>query len=159
MVRREVEALGRHDVFFSYTMREVLDRSTITEQMLATLSGFFGLAAVLLTCIGVYGTMAYAVNRRVHEIAIRMAVGAEPADINRLVLRDAARIILPGAVAGMLAAAATTFASSMLFGLTPVDPLTFLTAAVLMIAVALLAAYLPAVRAARLAPMRALRHE
>ena len=93
-------------------------------------------------------------------IAIRMALGAEPRDIHRLVIKDTAKVVLPGAVVGMLVAAAgTSLSSNILFGLTPVDPLTFLTATALLIGVALLSAYIPAVRASRLAPMRALRHE
>ena len=159
-LRRELEVLKRYSVYFTARMSEVLDRFVITERMLATLSGFFGLVALLLVCIGVYGVMAYSISRRNHEIAIRMALGAEPKDIHRLVIRDTAKIVLPGAAVGLLAAVAgTTLASNILFGLNPVDPLTFLTATALLVGVALVAAYIPAAKASRLAPMRALRHE
>jgi ABC-type antimicrobial peptide transport system permease subunit len=126
----------------------------------ATLSGFFGLTALLLACIGLYGLMAYTVTRRTHEIGIRMALGAQARDVLRLVMQETLLLVLLGVALGLGAAVATTrLISSLLFGLSATDPATLSLAALLLVAVAALAGYLPARRAASVDPIVALREE
>ena len=142
------------------TMNEVVDRSLLQERFVAQLGGFFSLFALLLASIGLYGVMSYATARRTREIGIRMALGARAADAIRLVLRETMLLVGVGVVIGLGAAfAATRLVASLLFGLSPTDPLTIALAALLMFAVTALAGYLPARRASRVDPMTALRHD
>ncbi|MGH9776308.1 MAG: ADOP family duplicated permease [Candidatus Acidiferrales bacterium] len=142
------------------TLSEQVDDSLNQERLLAMLSGFFGGLALLLTAIGLYGVMAYVVTRRQKEIGIRMALGAQPASILRLVMRNVTALLFAGIVAGLLGAWWTTrFVQQLLFELAPRDVRTIALAVILLAAVALLAGYLPARRAARLDPMRILREE
>jgi len=142
------------------TMNEVVDRSLLQERFVAQLGGFFSLFALLLASIGLYGVMSYAVTRRTNEIGVRMALGARSADVSRMVMKETMLMVVIGAAIGLGAALATTrLVSSLLFGLTPNDPMTIVVAAALMIAVAALAGYLPARRASRVDPLVALRHE
>ena len=146
-----------------------IDVSTLEEQvsatlgrprLLATLSGFFGGLALLLAVIGLYGTMSYDVTRRRNEIGIRIALGATTLGVMRLVLGDAGRLVVFGVVLGLgLALASTRFVASLLFGLTPSDPTTLALATATLVLVALPAALVPALRAARLDPMEALRED
>jgi ABC-type antimicrobial peptide transport system permease subunit len=130
------------------------------ERLLAMLSGFFGLLAAALTSVGLYGLIAYMTARRRHEIGIRMALGASPASVTRLVLREAALLLGGGLVIGIAASlAAMQAAASILFGLKPGDPLTLASAAILLVVVAVVASTIPARRAAALDPMLALRQE
>jgi putative ABC transport system permease protein len=130
------------------------------ERLLATLSGFFGALALLLAVVGLYGVMSYGVARRTNEIGIRMALGAEQARVLRMVLGEVLLLIGIGLGAGVAAALATTrFVSSLLYGITPTDPITLTLAAGVLASVAALAGYLPARRASRLDPMTALREE
>jgi ABC-type antimicrobial peptide transport system permease subunit len=116
--------------------------------------------ALLLACIGLFGIMSYSVARRTNEIGIRMALGAGRADVLRLVIREGLTPVLLGICIGLPAAiAGGRFISSLLFGLSPADPLTIVLATILLLAVAALAGYLPARRAARVDPMTALRCE
>jgi predicted permease len=134
--------------------------SLARERLLATLSGFFGGLALLLAVIGLYGTMAYSVARRRNEIGIRMALGAARADLLRLVLGEAGRLVGLGLVLGAIASlAATRLLASFLYGLSPNDPGTLALSALTLAAVALAAGTVPAWRAARLDPMTALREE
>ena len=127
---------------------------------MVTLSSLFGGLAVLLTAVGLYGTMAYSIARRTAEIGIRMALGARRTDVLRMIQRETLTMVVAGATIGVPAAiAASSFISGMLFGLKPSDPLTVGGATLLMLAVAALAAYFPARRASRLDPMHALRCE
>jgi putative ABC transport system permease protein len=120
----------------------------------------FALLALTLAAIGIYGTMAQAVQRRTHEIGVRMALGARGGDVLRMVLRQAAKLAAIGAVVGISGAlAGTRVLSTLLYGVGTLDPLTFVTVPILLIAVALFATYLPARRAARVDPMIALRAE
>jgi len=124
------------------------------------LSGFFGVLALLLASIGLYGLMAYTVTRRTSEIGIRMALGAQRRNVLWLVLRETLVLVLFGVAIGLpLAFASTRLIASHLFGVTPNDPTTIAMATVLLVIVALLACYLPARRAARVDPMVALRCE
>jgi putative ABC transport system permease protein len=115
---------------------------------------------VALASVGIYGILAYLVTQRTREIGIRMALGARAADVLRLVLREGMAPVALGGVAGMLAAVLATRAlRSMLFGVTPLDPISFAAAPALLATVALLACYLPARRATRVDPLVALREE
>jgi putative ABC transport system permease protein len=132
----------------------------LRERLMATLSGFFGGLAALIAAVGLYGVMSYLVARRTNEIGIRMALGASRGDIVRLVLREAAILLLVGLAGGaVLAVAAGYAAGSLLFGLRPTDAGILAMAAALLAAVAIAASYLPAWRASRLDPVTALREE
>jgi putative ABC transport system permease protein len=142
------------------TMDAQIAQSLTQERLLATLSGFFAGLALLLAAIGLYGIMSYTVTRRRSEIGIRIALGAQPAGVLWMVLRQVALLTLPGLAIGLGAAfAATRLVSAFLYGLKPTDPMTFALSAAILIAVALVAGYLPARRASRIDPMQALREE
>ncbi len=127
---------------------------------MATLAGGFGLLALTLASVGLYGLLAYSVAQRTKEIGIRMALGAQGPRVVALVLKNGARLVLIGIVLGLPAAwAASRWVESMLFGLTPTDPAAIVGAIVLLTTAAPLAAYLPARRASRVDPLVALRHE
>jgi predicted permease len=135
-------------------------RSLAREEAIARLTGFFGVLALLLAAIGLYGVMSYGVARRTNEIGLRMALGAPRFNVLSLILRDSFQLVALGLAAGLLAAlAATRLAASQLYGLAATDPLTFAVATATMALVALFAGYLPARRAADTDPMTALRHE
>ena len=120
----------------------------------------FAALALLLAAIGLYGVVAYSVSQRTNEIGIRMALGATREDVLRLVLRYGAGLALIGIALGFIASlAATRVLSSMLFEVSPDDPQTFVAVALLLMAVVLLASYIPARRAAKVDPMVALRYE
>jgi len=132
--------------------------SLVTERLMATLSGFFGLLAMLIATIGLYGVMSYMVSRRRVEIGIRMALGADPRSVVRMVLRESGLLLAAGVIVGVgLAALMSRWAASLLFGLEPYDPLSFVIAIVALGLVSLLAAWIPARRASRLTPTSALR--
>ncbi|MCW5969944.1 MAG: ABC transporter permease [Blastocatellales bacterium] len=160
-IRREVRNLDPNlPVFNVKTFAEHISESVSRERLVALLSGFFGLFALLLAGLGLYGVMAYAVTRRTREIGIRMALGARAAGVLWLVLRETLLLALIGTVIGLpLALATTRMTEGLLFGLTPTDPLTIVIATLVMIAVAGLAGYFPARRAAQVDPMAALRSE
>jgi len=128
--------------------------------LLARLTTIFGLLALLLAMIGLYGTLAYAVTRKTHEIGIRMALGAKPTNVLGMVLRQGITLTLIGVAFGVVATfGATRLISSMIFGVSPYDPLTFVAVAAILSIVALLACYIPARRAMKVDPMVALRYE
>jgi predicted permease len=160
-VRQTFQTLDKDlPVFNVKTFERQLNESLARDQLVATLSGFFGVLAALLAAIGLYGVMAYAVARRTREIGIRMALGAQPKSVLWLVMSEALRLVVIGMAIGVGGALmATRLISTMLFGLTPTDPLTIAIASSLFMAVAALAAYLPARRASRVDPMVVLRHE
>jgi ABC-type antimicrobial peptide transport system permease subunit len=143
----------------SYTMMPTMIRDTLVQdRILAALSGGFGGLAALLTMVGLYGLVAYSVTRRTSEIGIRMALGATPRDIARLLLGETSVLLAIGAVGGVgLALAGGRAASALLFRVTPYDPLTLAAAVGLLAAIALLASYGPARRATRIQPVVALR--
>jgi predicted permease len=137
-----------------------VDATMVQERMLATLAAAFGLLALVLTCIGVYGLLAFSVVRRTREIGIRMALGAQRGPVILMVLKDAARLVSIGVAVGLPAAwAASRGVESMLFGLKPTDPAAIGGAIALLTTAALVAAYLPARRASLVDPLTALRHE
>jgi predicted permease len=138
---------------------QISDR-TRQERIFASLTSGFGLLALLLASIGIYGIVAYSVSRRINEIGIRMALGAEREQVLRMVLGESAWIAVIGVAAGISSALALTrLIASMLYGLKAYDPLTFGASAVLLLLIGLAASWIPARRAASLDPMRALRHE
>jgi predicted permease len=142
------------------TETQQIERQLITERLIARLSSFFGLLALLLSCIGLYGLLAYEVARRTREIGIRMALGANSRSVLRLVVGQALALTLAGAAIGIGAALGVTrFLDSLLYGVKPADPLTFAAVAFVLAAVALLACYIPARRATKVDPMVALRYE
>jgi predicted lysophospholipase L1 biosynthesis ABC-type transport system permease subunit len=142
------------------TMEEELGRALAQERLLAALASGFGLLALSLACLGLYGVMGYDVARRTQELGVRMALGASARHVMWLVLREAVTLALVGAAFGLGAAlAATRFVASLLYGLTPNDPPTLMLAAALLLAVAAGAGYLPARRAAQVDPLEALRCE
>jgi predicted permease len=144
----------------TFTLNQAVDNVIAQERLVAQLSSFFGVLALALTCVGLYGLVAYSVVRRTTEIGLRAALGAQRGDILWLVLREDLRLVSLGIALGLLGALATTrLAEGLLFELTPDDPLTIAGAAFVMIAVSLVAGYLPARRAARIHPMAALRYE
>jgi putative ABC transport system permease protein len=134
--------------------------SLLQDQLMATLSGFFGFLAALLAAIGLYGVISYMVVQRTKEIGIRMAIGAERVDVLRLILREAGLLTITGLVIGAgLALGAAQAAKSLLYGLKPRDPLTLVAAVVVLSAVAAFASFWPAYRASKLDPLIALRYE
>jgi len=140
--------------------KTMIEESLLRERLMATLSGFFGLLALLLASIGLYGILSYGVASRTKEIGIRMALGARPREVLSLILREAVLLVLVGVVVGLpVVFGATRFASTLLFGLTPTDPISLGLAALLMFAVALTAGYIPARRATKVDPLVALRYE
>jgi predicted permease len=142
------------------TQTEQIDRLLFQQRMLARLSGFFGVAALVLACIGLYGLLSYEVARRTRELGIRMALGAQQRDLLRLVVGQGILLVLIGAAIGIAAAMGVTrFMSAMLYGIHAGDPFTFAGVAILLTLVALAACYIPARRAMRVDPMVALRYE
>jgi putative ABC transport system permease protein len=143
-----------HAMDFATLRAEVL---LPTRAMLAV-SSTFGLIALVITAIGLFGVISYSVNRRTAEIGVRMALGAERSDILKMVIKDGFRLTATGTFLGLLTAfGATRFLSAQLFGITATDPLTFITIAVVMFAVSLAACFVPARRATRISPTLALK--
>jgi putative ABC transport system permease protein len=141
-------------------LSERIDDSLVRDRMLATLSGWFGILAAVLTLAGLYGLMAYTVARRTNEIGIRMALGAGYGSIVRLVLGEMGLLASFGALAGVLLAnAAGKSAAALLFGVEPSDPATLTAAIAALAAIALVASYVPTRRAVRIEPVTALRQE
>jgi putative ABC transport system permease protein len=147
------------DVEFK-VMTTRIHESLLQDQLMATLSGFFGFLAALLAAIGLYGVISYMVVQRTKEIGIRMAIGAERFDVLKLILNEATLLTVTGLVIGAgLALAAAQAAKSLLYGLKPRDPITLLAAIVVLSAVAAFASFWPAYRASKLDPLIALRYE
>jgi putative ABC transport system permease protein len=147
-------------VVYITTLRSETRDSLILERLMALLSAFFGVLAAALAAIGLYGVISYAVTKRTSEIGVRMALGAETRAILLMILRDAFRVLGWGiALGALLALAAGRASSALLFGVQPYDPLTMAAAMVLLAVIAVVAASLPAARAARIQPALALRNE
>jgi ABC-type antimicrobial peptide transport system permease subunit len=137
-----------------------IHNSLLQDELMATLSGFFGFLAALLAAIGLYGVISYMVVQRTREIGIRMAIGADRVAVVRMILREAGMLTTAGLVVGTgLAFGAVQAAKSLLYGLKPRDPSTLVMAIATLSAVAALASFLPAYRASKLDPLEALRYE
>jgi predicted permease len=158
-IRHEVEAVDPNvPVFAIRSMDEVIARSTAERRFALQILGFFAGVALLLAAIGIYGVMAYTFSQRTHEIGIRMALGAEPRDILRMALREGMTLVAIGLGSGLVGALILTrFLRSMLYAVSPNDPLTFSALPALLAAVALLACFVPARRATQVDPLVALR--
>jgi putative ABC transport system permease protein len=142
------------------TMEEILADTLSRQRFSTVLLASFSIGALLLAAIGIYGVLAYSVTERTREIGVRVALGAEPSRIVSLIIRMGAAVAGSGLVVGLLGAlAVSNVLKSLLFGIKPQDLVTFLTVPLILLAVALVAAWLPARRAARLDPMQALRVE
>jgi predicted permease len=147
-------------VYGAQTMSEVISDSTATRRFSAILLGSFALVALLLSGVGIYGVISYLIGQRTHEIGVRMALGAQQSKVLFQVLGAGLKLAITGAAIGLAAAfGLTRLMTSLLYGVSPTDPLTFAAVAVLLIVVALAACYIPARRAAAVDPMIALRHE
>jgi predicted permease len=142
------------------TLDQDLADSLATDRMITELSGAFGVLAIILVCIGLYGIMAYAVSGRTNEVGIRIALGAQRSNVLWLILKESLLLVLTGVVIGVpLVFAAGKWISSLLFGVKPADPLALVLAAALMFMIGVAACYIPARRAMRVDPMVALRYE
>jgi ABC-type lipoprotein release transport system permease subunit len=142
------------------TLDESIADQFSRERMIAWLCGCFGALALLLASVGLYGVLAYAVTRRTREVGIRMALGARRGDVVGMIVRESLAAVIAGTAIGLAVAfALTRFVEGMLFGVAARDPLSYLLAAGVMLAVALAAAVLPARRASLIEPTTALRYE
>jgi ABC-type antimicrobial peptide transport system permease subunit len=160
-IRRELTALDKNVPMVDVkTETQVISQVLFLDRTFAALSSAFGLLALLLACVGLYGTMAYAVARKTNEIGIRMALGAERGAILGMVLRETVTIVMAGIAVGAPAAWATSnLLKTRLFGLTPHDPWSIGLSAAATLLVTMIAGYIPARRASRVDPMIALRYE
>ncbi len=160
-IRQAVLAIDKDQpVSGARTMTQLLAESTAQPRFTTTLVGAFAGLALVLAAMGIYGVMAYTVSQRAHEFGIHMALGARQTDVLRMVMGKGLMVTLVGVGLGIAAALALArFLASMLYGVRPVDPLTFFVAPVLLTAVSLLACYIPARRATKVDPMVALRYE
>ena len=159
-VKRTISTVSPDITIDFQAFESMIRDSLLRDRLMATLSGFFGLLAVVLAVVGLYGVMSYMVARRTNEIGIRIALGAHRSAVVKMILREAAMLVAAGFLVGTVAAlAGGRAAGSLLFGLQPYDPLTLVMAMGLLATVALAAAYLPASRASRVDPIVALRNE
>ena len=157
IVNHESEDLALYRIS---TQTQAIDRQLSNERITAQLSSFFGLLALILACLGLYGLLSYEVTRRTREIGIRMAVGAQSHNVVGLVLTKAVGLIVAGAIAGIaVAVGVTRFLTTFLYGVKASDPITLLVVAALLALVALAACYIPARRATKVDPLVALRYE
>jgi predicted permease len=160
-IRHSLQQVNSEQVVYgAQTMPEVISDSTAAQRFSAILLGAFAAVALLLSAVGIYGVISYLIGQRTHEIGIRMALGARQSKVLLQVLREGLKLSVIGAAIGLAAAfGLTRLMTSLLYGVSPTDPLTFAAVAVLLVAVALAACYVPARRAAAVDPMIALRHE
>jgi ABC-type antimicrobial peptide transport system permease subunit len=160
-VRQEIAALDPNlAVSGTETMREHVNGALLIPRLSAVLLGVFGAVGLTLATVGLYGVMSYSVRRRTREIGIRMALGARSGGVLGLVARQGLALAGIGVAIGLaLALMVSRFAASLLYGVSATDPLTFIVVPALLLAVAALAVLLPARRAARTDPLRALRYE
>ena len=160
-VRGQVAALNKDQAVFNVrTMEQTLAQSVAARRFSMLLLTVFGIVALALASIGIYGLMSYTVAQRTREIGVRMALGAQMSDVLKLVVGQGMRLALVGVVLGLVASVALTqLMKTLLFGVSATDPLTFIAIALLLTVVALLACWLPARRATKVDPMIALRYE
>jgi predicted permease len=160
-VRHEVEKVDPNVPVHSISsMDQIISRSLADRRFAVELLGVFAAVALLLAAIGIYGVMSYSFSQRTHEVGIRMALGAQRLDILRMALGEGMLIVVIGLASGLVGAAIMTqFFRSMLFGVAPADPITFVSVSAILAGVALFACYIPAQRATRVDPLVALREE
>jgi len=160
-VRKEVQAIDPEQPIAAVkTMTDWVESSVATPRYRTTLLGLFAALAMVLAATGIYGVMSYSVAQRTHEIGVRMALGARRADVLKLVVRQGMLLTVVGVALGLLGAfALTRVMSTLLFGVTTKDPITFVVVALLLIAVAFIACFVPAQRATKVDPLTALRYE
>jgi predicted permease len=160
-VRQEVEKVDPNVPVHSISsMDQIIARSVADRRFALELLGVFAAVALLLAAIGIYGVMSYSFSQRTHEVGVRIALGAQRLDILRMALGEGMGIVVIGLASGLAGAAIMTrFFQSMLFGVAPTDPMTFLSVSAILAGVALLACYIPAKRATRVDPLVALREE
>jgi putative ABC transport system permease protein len=141
-------------------MGQILGESIARQRFSMLLLGIFAFLALLLAAVGIYGVMSYSVTQRRNEIGIRMALGAQTRDVLKLTVGQGLKLVLIGIIIGLAGAfVLTRLMSTLLFGITPTDPPTFVTISIVLIAVACLASYIPARRATKVDPLQALRYE
>jgi putative ABC transport system permease protein len=160
-VRQQVKNIDPDQPIYSIrTMDQIRSESVAPERLNLMLLSIFAGIALVLAMVGIYGVMSYSVTQRTHEIGIRMAIGAQPRDVFRMVLRQGMLLAIIGVGCGLIGAyGLTRLMTSMLFGVAPTDPVTFAGIATLLIGVALLACYLPGRRATKVDPVISLRYE
>jgi predicted permease len=142
------------------TQKEQIASNMQMERLFASLTASFGVLALALACVGIYGVMAYSVAQRTNEIGIRLALGAQPGQVRGMILRESTWLALAGIVLGAGGAMALAqLVKSMLYGIQPYDPATFAAGVLILMTVALASGWVPARRAAGVQPMEALRHE
>ena len=161
VVRSELRAIDKQmGVSQIETMDEIVSKSTADRRFQALLLGAFAVLALVLAAVGIYGVMAYGVAQRTHELAIRIALGAQHTDVFRLIVGQGMRLAVAGVAIGLAGAfALTRFLRTLLFEIGPTDPITFAGVSILLALVALLACYVPARRASRVDPIAGLRHQ
>ena len=159
LIRREIQAVDPDlPVFNVRTMNEVIDGSLASRRFSAELVGVFAVVALLLASVGIYGLLAYMVGQRAHEIGVRMALGATPSTIGKMIVSRGAGLAGIGVVVGLiLSGIMAPLISSLLYGVRPIDPEVFIAVPLILMVVVLLASYIPARRAARVSPIVALR--
>jgi putative ABC transport system permease protein len=159
LIRREIQAVDPDlPVFNVRTMNEVIDGSLASRRFSAELVGVFAVLALLLASVGIYGLLAYMVGQRAHEIGVRMALGAMPSTIGKMIVSRGAGLAGMGVVVGLiLSGIMAPLISTVLYGVRPIDPEVFLAVPLILMVVVLLASYIPARRAARVNPIVALR--
>jgi len=160
-VRGAVKSIDPDQPIYSpRTMDEIRAESVAPERLNLTLLSLFAGIALVLAIVGIYGVMSYSVTQRTHEIGIRMAIGARPLDVFKMIIGNGMKLALLGVAIGLAGAfILTRFMATMLFGVAPTDAMTFGGISVLLIAVALLACYLPGRRATKVEPTISLRYE
>ena len=158
---REFDAFEPDLPLFGFTaLKEIVEKSLAQERLFAALSSLFGVVALSLAAVGLYGVMAYSVGQRTREIGLRIALDAQGRSVQALVVGQGMKVVPAGLAAGSVAAfGLTRFIANRLYGVTPTDPVVAGMVSALLALVAVLACYLPARRASRVDPMQALRHE
>jgi putative ABC transport system permease protein len=160
-IRREIQAVDRDQAVFNVTtLEQLMGESILIRRFFMILLLVFAGLALILAAVGIYGVMSYVASQRTHEIGIRMALGAQASDVLKLIIGKGMVLAVIGVTAGLAGSfALTRLMAGLLFGVTATDAFTFVTVSVGLIAIALLACYIPARRATKINPLVALRYE
>jgi len=160
LVREAVKSLEPHLSLRMISLEEIFADDVSTTRTALYLASGLGLLALILAAVGIYGVMSYSLTQRTREIGIRIALGAQGRDVLRMLIAQGLRLVAAGIILGVAGGAAVSrVLSSLLFGLSPFDPIAYVGVSLFLVAVALLACYFPARRAAGVDPMTALRHD